>query len=248
MTRLPHPLQWPDGWERTPNDQRERSQFSSRAKWNHPQYGETTYHLPVSLVEATDAVLDELVRLGANNITITSNLPTKPNGLPYADGRAEDPGIAVWWTLDGLEQVIACDRWERPAENMRAIAKTIDAIRGMARWGSSAIIARAFAGFAALPPSSAAAEHAPLADAGPEPSRAWMLYFHVTEAASRAGLKTMYRRTARAMHPDLHSATGPGDHAAATAATAELLAKWKQAEAWLDWRDRMMGIGPDDGQ
>lgn len=230
MSRQPFPLQWPDGWPRTPDDQREGSRFHS---WSG--HGKTT----VSLVEACRDALDELVRLGAEEVTITSNLPTKSNGLPYATGpRVSDPGIAVWWTQDGKEQVIACDRWESPAENLRAIAKTLDAIRGIARWGSSSIVSRALSGFAALPPPAGdeSATSRPEPEL-PEPDRSWMEYFHVTEAASRRGVQSMFRTFAKQMHPDRTR----GD----SQPMAELNVAWSAAQVWFDWRDTITGTQED---
>lgn len=85
---------------------------------------------------------------------ITSNLPTRQDGLPYY-ASTDDPGIAVWWVERGAERVVACDRWYRADENLRAIIKTLEAMRGLDRWGATEMAERAFAGFAALPPGSA---------------------------------------------------------------------------------------------
>jgi hypothetical protein len=143
--REPFPLQWPDGWKRTPADERRRSNFGYRSTGQ------------VSFSGARQHLLDELARLGAANVVITSDLPTRHDGLPYANGRAEDPGIAVWFafpnTVSGRveERVFACDKWRSHAENMQAIAKSIEAMRGLDRWGAGDVVARAFAGFNALP-------------------------------------------------------------------------------------------------
>lgn len=45
----------------------------------------------------------------------------------------------------------ACDKWNKIKDNMQAIAKTIEALRGIERWGSGDMMERAFTGFAALP-------------------------------------------------------------------------------------------------
>lgn len=121
MTRDQYPLQWPEGWPRTAEILRRRSSFGNGR--------------PMSAFQTAIEVMDEMDRLGAANAVITSFLPTRSDGLPYSAGRCEDPGIAVWFVLDGHERVFACDQWETPAENMRAIAKSVQ-----------------FAGFAALPP------------------------------------------------------------------------------------------------
>lgn len=132
MARDPFPLQWPEGWPHTPTWKRRRSLFE-------PHF-----------VEDRDNVMRWLRKRGGL-VVITSNLPTRQDGLPYYASTGE-PGIAVWWVEKGHERVVACDRWLRADENMRAIAKTLEAMRGLDRWGASEMVERAFAGFAALPP------------------------------------------------------------------------------------------------
>lgn len=150
MARSPFPLQWPDGFKRTPADQRMRSRFGFKSSGQ------------VSLGFARDTLLSELDRLGAANYVITSDLPVRNDGLPYADGRSKDPGIAAWFILDDAERVFACDRWLSHAENMMAIAKSIEAMRGLDRWGMADVVERVIGGFNALPPGGdESAPHAP---------------------------------------------------------------------------------------
>lgn len=141
MVRSPFPLQWPEGWKRTPSHQRQRSQFE-------PHF-----------TPDRDQVLRWLDKRGSR-VVITSNLPTRNDGLPYY-ASTSDPGIAVWWVEKGNERVVACDRWLRADENMRAIAKTLEAMRGLDRWGANEMVERAFAGFAALPASGETSTGAP---------------------------------------------------------------------------------------
>ncbi len=61
-----------------------------------------------------------------------------------------DPGVAVYFRLRNLPHAIACDKWTRVSDNLTAIAKHIDAIRGQLRWGC-ATVDQVFAGFKALP-------------------------------------------------------------------------------------------------
>jgi hypothetical protein len=135
--RAHYPLQWPSGWKRTRPLDRRRSPFGKGR--------------PLSAYETGKELVAELRRLGAARIVITSFLPTRDDGLPYSDGRSEDPGIAVWFVLKGHERVFAADVWATPGENLRAIARSIEAMRGLERWGMADVVGRAFAGFAALP-------------------------------------------------------------------------------------------------
>lgn len=166
MSVDPYPLRWPDGWPRTKSPV--RSQFKV-----------------ASFVRVRDSVYRQLELMGATRVVITSNLPTKLDGKPYANaGEPGDGGIAVWWVETGREQVMACDRWDRIRDNLRAIELSLGALRGLERWGSTEIAQRAFAGFAALP----AAEH---------DWRSVLGHPHSLEEA-----KARYRELARASHPD----------------------------------------------
>ncbi len=135
------------------------------------------------------------------NVVITSNTPLNSNGVP--DGRGSnpsDPGVAVWWQeKGGVERVIACDRWFTPAENLRAIAKTLEALRGIDRWGASQIVERAFAGFTALPAGG---------ETHVEPD--WWETLEIDGALLetldgedlKAIVESRYRKLAKATHPD----------------------------------------------
>jgi len=133
--REPYPLQWPEGWPRTPYANRKPSRFF---------YG---------FADALRSLLEELRLIGAANVVITSDLPIRADGLPRAAGRGDvpDTGVAVWFTLNGQERVFPCDRWLTHAENIRAIALCVAAVRGIDRWGAGDVVNRAFQGFNALP-------------------------------------------------------------------------------------------------
>lgn len=97
-------LDWPEGWARCP-DRREAA-------------FDTSYDRAV-------ADLREQIRmLGGEAPLLTHN--------PYRDGRdPSDPGAAVYFTMRGEGKVFACDRWYRMRDNVRAIGKTIEALRGL---------------------------------------------------------------------------------------------------------------------
>lgn len=146
MRRDPAPLQWPPRLQRTKPGDRQRSRFGGRG-------GRDT----LSPFATGKDVCIELSRLGASTWVITSNLPSRgPEGVPLADApRGDDPGIAVWFEYRRVERAIACDRWYRPEENLQAIAKSIEAMRGLERWGVADVMVNVFTGFAAaLPPGA----------------------------------------------------------------------------------------------
>jgi len=148
-----YPLTWPEGWPRTPAYRRQRSSFKA------------------SPGVAMRDLLEELRRLGARDVILSSNLMLRADGLPYArQPKHDDEGIAVYFRRKGVDMVLACDKYQRREENMRAISKTIEAIRGIERWGSSDMMERAFTGFTALPPPVALSWRDVLDPADPEGS------------------------------------------------------------------------------
>lgn len=128
-----YPLQWPLGKPRTRNP--ERSRFS----------------VPSSAV-VRDALISELELLGAKDVVISTNVPLRKDGLFYGNHREpDDPGVAVYFKYKGRDKCFACDKWDKFTHNIRAIEKTINALRGINRWGSDDMVEAAFVGFDALP-------------------------------------------------------------------------------------------------
>lgn len=166
-----YPLHWPAGWPRTAKP--ERSRF------------ETTDH------EATKQLVWELERMGARHIVISTNIELRRDGLPYANRRVpEDCGVAVYFLRRGKQMTFACDRWDRVRDNMRAITKTIDAMRGIERWGASDMMERAFSAFEALPPPGSAVVASCWDILGLEPG------------ADQAAIKAAWRKRMKTAHPD----------------------------------------------
>jgi hypothetical protein len=166
------PLQWPPGKPRTPRARIERSRFSPG---NRPQ--------------ECRAVQEELARLGARNVVISTNIRLRNDGLPYANDKAPaDQGVAVYFTYAGGQKCFACDRWWTIEENLRAVWKSIEAIRGLERWGSKSFVDAAFTGFAALPAPGAA--------------RAWWDVLGVSQHATVDQINAAYREKAKSAHSD----------------------------------------------
>ncbi len=184
--RRPYPLQWPKWIPRTLVGLRTQSKFGRTAVY-----------------QAACDVLHELDLLGTGNVVITSELPTRNDGIPYSDGRAKngDVGIAIWFDLAGNETVFACDRWLTAGENLRAIALSVGAMRGLERWGMPDVVRRAVAGFAALPPGSSGT-----VDAGPI-VRPWREVLGgewppLDRFETLAIAKSRHRRAIEVAHPD----------------------------------------------
>lgn len=174
-----YPLAWPPGWPRTPSHRRK----DSRDRFSRGGNGPWTFGA------ARDALLAEIGRLKARNAVLSTNYETRRDGIPYASAkRPSDPGVAVYFTLNGKPMVMACDMHLRAEENMRSIALAIEAMRQLERHGGGVMMERAFEGFAALP--------AP----GTTP---WWQILQVQPGASTEEIEAAYRRLARERHPDL---------------------------------------------
>lgn len=136
-----YPLSWPAGWERTK--------------------GRRTYgHFKRSLDGARRFLSLEIGRMGGRDVIISTDLPLRRDGMPYATGVAKsgDPGVAVYFKHKGKDMVFACDKYQHIQDNMTGIAKTIEALRGIERWGASDMMERAFAGFKRLPAGGQSAQ------------------------------------------------------------------------------------------
>lgn len=162
------PLHWPDGWPRTEPHRRKRSPFS------------------VTPDAARKSMLLEVRRLGGKSPVISTDMPLRNDGMPYAGRRPpDDPGAALYFERKGIQQVLACDQYEHLHDNMRALAKTIEAMRGIERWGSTDILDRAFTSFQALP--------------APEQ---WWQVLGLDRNASLDDIDAAYRRLAKAAYAD----------------------------------------------
>lgn len=130
-----YPLEWPVGWPRTRQPQ--RSKFGLHG----------TGH---SLYAARERLERELRLLGASGVLLSSNIPLRLDGLPYSNVREPmDHGIAVYFRIKGQPRVLACDKWDRVSDNMIALSKHVESIRGQIRWGVGSI-EQAFGGYLAL--------------------------------------------------------------------------------------------------
>ena len=82
---------------------------------------------------------------------MSSNIPRGKQGSPISNiGVLKDPGVAVYFTIKEKPVSLACDKWVHVEDNIWAIAKHIEALRGQERWGVGSI-EQAFAGYTALP-------------------------------------------------------------------------------------------------
>lgn len=176
-----YPLDWPDEnrWPRNKNP--ERSRFHTKTDSYRTR--------PKSVAEAWRELQTELDRMGANNLIISTNIRVRNDGMPYSNAaEPDDSGVAVYFMLGGQPRCIPCDKWDRVADNIYAIAKTVGALRGIDRWGTKQIIEAAFSGFKALPESGSGSK--------------WWKVLDVEPDARGEEIKQAFKDKIKKVHPD----------------------------------------------
>lgn len=165
-----YPLHWPQGRQRTPTHRRAQSRFD------------------VSADRARRELRAEAERHG-RQVVLSTNVELRRDGEPYASRRApEDTGVAVYFIRKGRPVCFACDQYQQVWENMRAISKTLEAMRGIERWGSAEMLDRAFTGFEALPSPEMVT---------PAPNKAWWEILGVTPGATRQQINNAWKQKCR---------------------------------------------------
>ncbi len=148
-----YPLTWPAGWKRTEPGRRIRGKFGRATKFGTEGSGYVAGR-PLTMNEAITRLLGELHRMGIQygNAIISTNVPVRLDGLPRGDQREpQDPGAAVYWERGKSQKVMAIDLYTKVADNIAALAATIEAMRAIERHGGTIVLERAFTGFDALP-------------------------------------------------------------------------------------------------
>lgn len=167
-----YPLSWPIGWK--------RAQYQERSRFAKP-----------GIEKATRELQDQMRKLGASDLIISTNLTLRNDGLPRSSQRPpDDRGVAVYFKWKNEPMVIACDSYDQVGCNLWAMAKTIEAMRGIDRWGCSELLNRAFTGFKALPYEGTSGE-------------GWWEVLEVEKSADQETIKSAYRKKLKENHPDL---------------------------------------------
>ncbi len=189
MSISAHPLTWPADWPRTEAGFQKEGRFGTRKLRAGSSYARAE---DITIAEAVTRVLAELDRMGIHrdDIVISTNVKTRLDGLPRGNEREpSDKGAAVYWeTRAGARRVMAIDQYTSVANNLAAIAATLDAMRAIERHGGAQILDRAFTGFTALP--------------APEAKRTWREVMGIAGTPSPQFLKGQFHSLASVMHPD----------------------------------------------
>lgn len=185
MTINAYPLEWPKGWQRTGQNHRKGAQFITKKR------GYADRQLTIADGLTRVRIEFNRMRVDDEDLVISTNLKLRLDGWPRSDQREpDDPGVAIYWqTSAGEMRCIAIDRYDRVADNLAAIAATLDAMRAIERHGGAEILDRAFTGFTALPP--------PIA--GGEP---WYVVLDVDPGDMHEVIKRAYQYERSKHHPD----------------------------------------------
>ena len=207
------PLSWPLARKRTPASERKRAPFGTRAGQRWGTRGLTVH-------EATRRVLDQLdgytrvgrpYRVPSDTIVISTNLALRLDGLPRSNQKApEDPGVAVYFELDGQPVCLPCDTYTTVPGNLAAVAGHIEADRRQERYGVGTVADR-FASFLALPEQGTAT--------------GWRDRLGVGVSATVAEVRAAYKARMHAAHPDTSDDPDPRSIPLLRAAYAEARAE-----------------------
>jgi hypothetical protein len=106
-------LEWPAGFERTPEDEREPNRS-----------------FEATLGSTTKALATEMDRMDVDAWRgEIANAHTKSNGLPLHNAKPEDPGLVLRWTDDEEQFAIACDASPRLRDNVLTVYKWVHETR-----------------------------------------------------------------------------------------------------------------------
>ena len=167
-----HPLTWPEGWPRT----------------RKPQPAGNTFGKTNTLWKAAISIHSQLELMGAEDVQLSSDLQLRNDGMPRSGQRLVlDPAVAVYFTRDGENLVIACDLYDRIEANMRAVALIVESTRRIERYGGDRMMKRVYTGFLQI--------------TGPV-SEPWWEVLCCKQDADMHTVDFCYRNLVKTAHPD----------------------------------------------
>lgn len=169
--KFSNPLQWVTHIARSKN--RSKSNFR-----NH------TIHKSCKIIKT------QLGKMGATESIVTSNIPTQTSGFATVrlQGNSTDVGVSIFFKLNGVQKVIQVDRYVDVNSNLYALAKSVEAIRNLDRWGGVQVMDGVFSGFSALP--------------SPEQVTATAMTYYFDGFVSKEQARPQYLEYCKKMHPD----------------------------------------------
>ena len=173
-------LDWPAGFERTPESERERNRS-----------------FEATLGATTSELATEMDRMGVDDWRgEIANAHTKSNGLPLHNANPDDPGFVLRWTDDGEQFAVACDASPRLRDNVRTVLKWVNETRMRSQrpvqTGDSEFAA------ARLPPG----DDEDVVVGGSATSKEPHEILHIQEGAPEGVVKSAARARKAETHPD----------------------------------------------
>jgi hypothetical protein len=168
-------VEWPAGFERTPDHEREKNR-----------------RFDVSLAQAFDELEDDLARLGVDDFRYSFDARSRQtDGRPYSRANPDDPAFVLKWSMDGQQFAVACDRWSTLRDNVRSVGLYVREKRKM----ENRPVTTGASEFANARLPSADED----ALVGEPPAHAVL---DVTPEASPDEIEAAYRERVREVHPD----------------------------------------------
>lgn len=155
-----YPLQWPAGWP--------RSKYAEGSRFK------------TTLPAALSFLRREVELLGGKGLILSSN-------CTLGTDNPKDKGVVAYFTRGEASIAIPCDRWNKVQDNIKAIGLTIEAMRGMDRWGAKDMITAMFKGFIALEQRTTKSP--------------WEI-LEISPESTEAQIMDAWRKLARDRHPD----------------------------------------------
>ncbi|MER9421292.1 J domain-containing protein [Mesorhizobium sp. M0317] len=106
-----------------------------------------------TLAQALANVENSLALFGKDSGKAVSNFVISTN-YTLTERRPADPGVAVWFTWDGIQVAIPIDRYTTIEANLQAVHQIVEARRVELRHGTLALVRATFTGLLALAPPS----------------------------------------------------------------------------------------------
>lgn len=163
-----YPLHWPKEWPRTTKTG--SSQFKT------------------SLSGALNNVQKALAHFSNDSGKKIENMVISSN-VTLGEQKPSDPGVAIYFTWDGITTCIAVDRYTKVEDNLQAIFHVLEAERTKLRHGGLNLVRAAFRGYAALPP--------------PSSSKPWWEVLMVDKNAHITVIEVKFKALAKKYHPDM---------------------------------------------